>query len=697
MANLIGQSLGRYHILEQLGEGGMAVVYKAFDTRLERNVAIKVILPSKEQSEKFLKRFEREAKALAQLSHPNIVKVIDYGEHEGLPYLVMEYLHGGTLKKKLAGRPMPWQEATRILVPIARALAYAHEHKIVHRDVKPSNILITDSGEPMLSDFGIAKILETEETLDLTGTGVGVGTPEYMSPEQAQGKAVDARSDIYSLGIVFYEMVTGRKPYQADTPMAVIYKLASEPLPRPRQFSIDLPNEIEQVLLKLLARQPEDRYVDFRAFITALEKLERGGIVHKRTLPVISKRFRRITLSALGLVVVILAIALLAPSILTKIKEESAKSTQPVTASAQNTNNQAETIQAPTPYVAQSLTIPARSNLGITFQVSQSGLYVFRYADSAYSFCPGCEWSTEVNGFRGEKVQWNANSLNYDAALFTMNNGAYPSSQAAINAARSDQTSISLHAGDFITLVLGDGKTYYEDNSGEVVLDVLFTPAGNGNEASGNSLISPVLLTAASPTKTPAATKTPALNSSISNTCTDEFDKLPDWQKDIGSWRIDNGRLCIQGDFLAFSRCSDNLASSNYKISLYNAILSKPQSLDQGYGFGVFFRVKKLSNGINGYIFQYDPGLNGFLYRKWIRGVEGDPFAQVTQQQSYGWYDVPRNIQITVEGTSLKTSVDGKLVLSKSDSSYREGVAGIRTWGDGVQLCLDRFSVETIP
>jgi len=272
MSNLIGQSLGRYHILEQLGEGGMATVYKAFDTRLERNVAVKVILPQKQQTEKFLKRFEREARALAQLTHPNIVGIIDYGEHEGMPYLVMEYLPSGTLKHRL-GKPIPYQEAARMLAPIARALAYAHEQKIIHRDVKPANILITHSGEPMLSDFGIAKILEAEETVELTGTGVGVGTPEYMSPEQAQGQLVDARSDIYSLGVVFFEMVTGRKPFQADTPMAVVWKLASEPLPRPRQFVGDLPDAVEGVLLKALAKKPEDRYQDMSAFAFILEGL----------------------------------------------------------------------------------------------------------------------------------------------------------------------------------------------------------------------------------------------------------------------------------------------------------------------------------------------------------------------------------------------------------------------------------------
>jgi hypothetical protein len=277
MSNLIGQSLGRYHILEQLGEGGMAAVYKAFDTRLERAVALKVILPMREHTEKFLKRFEREAKGLARLAHPNIVKVLDYGEHDGLPYLVMEYEPGGTLKEK-AGKAMGWREAARLLSPVARALAYAHGQKVVHRDVKPSNILLTGSGEPMLSDFGVAKMLVEDKPVELTGTGVGIGTPEYMAPEQGMGKEVDGRTDIYSLGIVFYELVTGRKPYRADTPMAVLYKQMTEALPHPRQYVGDLPEGVVGVMLKALAKDVKDRYQDAGLFAEALERLGRGEV-----------------------------------------------------------------------------------------------------------------------------------------------------------------------------------------------------------------------------------------------------------------------------------------------------------------------------------------------------------------------------------------------------------------------------------
>ena len=277
MAGLEGQSLGRYHILEQLGEGGMATVYKAYDTRLEREVAVKVIrtdLFGPSVLERMLKRFEREAKALARLSHPHIIKVIDYGEHNGSPYLVMEYLPGGTLKQRL-GQPMRWQDAIRLLLPLAQALESAHESGLVHRDVKPSNILLTNKGQPMLTDFGIAKILENEDATALTGTGMGVGTPEYMAPEQWTGQA-SPQSDIYSLGVVFYEMVTGRKPYSADTPAAILLKQATEPLPRPSLHAPGLPDVVERVLVKALARQPEDRYTGMGDLARALESALAG-------------------------------------------------------------------------------------------------------------------------------------------------------------------------------------------------------------------------------------------------------------------------------------------------------------------------------------------------------------------------------------------------------------------------------------
>jgi serine/threonine protein kinase len=275
MADLIGKSIERYHILEQIGSGGMANVYKAFDIRLERDVAIKVIrtgLFGTEILDRILKRFEREAKTLARISHPNIVKVLDYGEYQGAPYLVMEYFESGTLKKEL-GKPMPWREAFQLMLPLISALDYAHQENVIHRDLKPSNILLTNRGQPLLTDFGIAKILDIEEGNTLTGTGMGVGTPEYMSPEQGMGKEVDGRADIYAFGIILYEMITGRKPYTADTPMAVVFKHMSDPLPRPRSFVPDLPDNIEKLLLKAMAKKPEDRYQDMAGLENSINTL----------------------------------------------------------------------------------------------------------------------------------------------------------------------------------------------------------------------------------------------------------------------------------------------------------------------------------------------------------------------------------------------------------------------------------------
>jgi len=278
MPELIGQSIGRYHIVAPLGEGGMATVYKAFDTRLESDVAIKFIrrenIPTN-QMERMIVRFEREAKRMAKFQHPNIVKVMDYGEYQGSPYLVMPYLPGGTLKdliKARGGKPFPYQEAARILSPVGRALQYAHEEDTIHRDVKPANILLTKGGQPMLADFGVAKILDLEEGQTLTGTGMGVGTPKYMAPEQWKNQVLP-QTDVYALGVVFYEMITGRVPYDAETPAGMLEKQLTEPLPQAHMFVPALPQDVERVINKALARQPEERYADMAAFALDLEKL----------------------------------------------------------------------------------------------------------------------------------------------------------------------------------------------------------------------------------------------------------------------------------------------------------------------------------------------------------------------------------------------------------------------------------------
>jgi len=279
MQDYSGVNLGPYQIIRPLGKGGMAAVYLALQTRLERNVAIKFIsndTTDPDRAVMMLRRFDREAKTLAKLSHPNIVKVIDSGSYLNTPYIVMEYVAGGTLLA-WTGRPMPYPRAARLLLPIARALAYAHGAGIIHRDIKPGNILISPNGDPMLSDFGIAKILDApQQETSLTGMNTGIGTPEYMAPEQWLNK-ISAQTDMYALGVVFYELITGRKPFQADTPAGILIKQSNEAPPRPISIISNLPGQVEDLILKALAKKPEDRFASMSVFADELERLIQGA------------------------------------------------------------------------------------------------------------------------------------------------------------------------------------------------------------------------------------------------------------------------------------------------------------------------------------------------------------------------------------------------------------------------------------
>jgi serine/threonine protein kinase len=254
---LIGQTLGQYQIVEQLGQGGMATVFKAYQPRLEREVAVKVLPAYFAHDPQFSERFRREAKAIARLDHPNIVPVYDSGEEQDIAYIVMKYVEGGTLKERLEKGRLDLKSAVHIVGQVADALTYAHEQGIVHRDVKPANILMPREDWAQLTDFGIAKA--AVETQALTGTGVGVGTPEYMAPEQASGKT-DGRVDVYSLGVTLYQMVTGQLPYTGETPMGVVIKHMQAPLPLVRETTPNVPESVERIILKTLAKDPDDRF-----------------------------------------------------------------------------------------------------------------------------------------------------------------------------------------------------------------------------------------------------------------------------------------------------------------------------------------------------------------------------------------------------------------------------------------------------
>lgn len=269
VGDLTGKQWAGYNMVSELGRGGMAVVYKARQPRLDRYVAIKLLLPRGPEDPTLIQRFNQEARLIAGLRHPNIVAVHDFGEVGGVAYLVMEYVEGETLVESL-GEAMEPRRALRIAAEVARALHHAHGQGIVHRDVKPSNILLAREDWALLSDFGIAKALQNP--MQLTQTGTTIGTPEYMSPEQCRGAEVDARSDIYSLGVVLYEMLTGRPPFTADTPLSVMLMHVNEPLPPPREVNAEVPEALETICLRALAKDPGGRFAAAGEFADALEQ-----------------------------------------------------------------------------------------------------------------------------------------------------------------------------------------------------------------------------------------------------------------------------------------------------------------------------------------------------------------------------------------------------------------------------------------
>lgn len=278
--SLIGKKIGKYQIVEHLGRGGMAEVYKAYQPALDRYVAIKLLHSFLAEDKNFLNRFQREAKAVAQLRHPNIVQLYDFDVADGIYYyVVMEFVDGDTLRDRLEElngkhQLMPLVEAIRIIREVALALSYAHSHNMVHRDVKPSNVIIDRENRVVLTDFGIAKILGSPQ---YTASGGMTGTPSYISPEQGLGVPGDARSDIYSLGTMFFQLVTGRLPYEADTPVAIVLKHINDPLPVPSRFNPSLPPDIDRIIFKAMAKNPYDRYQTAEEFIVQLDQIKVGG------------------------------------------------------------------------------------------------------------------------------------------------------------------------------------------------------------------------------------------------------------------------------------------------------------------------------------------------------------------------------------------------------------------------------------
>jgi serine/threonine protein kinase len=264
MDDLTGRSFGKHVLLERIGRGGMAEVYKAHQPSLDRYVAVKIMHPFLSDDPEFKSRFEREARNVAKLRHPNIVQVYDFDLQPGLNlyYMVMEYIDGPTLRTLLVnlaarGERLPVEESVRIAHDIALALTYAHERDMIHRDIKPANIMLDADKRVVLTDFGIAKIVSVPT---ITSSGSLVGTPAYMAPEQGLGQVGDHRADIYSLGAVLYQMVAGELPYNSDTPIGIVLKHVNDPLPPPSIYNADIPDPLERIIFKAMAKDPDDRY-----------------------------------------------------------------------------------------------------------------------------------------------------------------------------------------------------------------------------------------------------------------------------------------------------------------------------------------------------------------------------------------------------------------------------------------------------
>jgi eukaryotic-like serine/threonine-protein kinase len=265
----------RYELTHLIARGGMAEVYRALDRLLDRPVALKVLFPELSVDRAFVERFRREAQAAAKLSHPNIVPVFDWGEDAGSYFIVMEFIDGRPLSAVLRETgPLEPVRAAQITAQVAAALASAHRHGVVHRDIKPGNVLITDDGQVKVTDFGIARAVNTEESL--TQTGAVMGTATYFSPEQAEGIGVDARTDIYSLGVVLFEMLTGRPPFLGDTPVSVASKHVRDIPPAPRELLETIPVELEAVTMKAMAKQADQRYQTAEDFRTDLLRFVEG-------------------------------------------------------------------------------------------------------------------------------------------------------------------------------------------------------------------------------------------------------------------------------------------------------------------------------------------------------------------------------------------------------------------------------------
>ena len=282
MPGLTGKTLDHYRLIEQIGQGGMATIYRAQDTQTLQDVAVKVLSPTISQDKRFVRRFRREAGLVVRMKHPRIVPVLDYGEAEGMVYLVMPFIAGKNLNEHIRQHRLSTTNLLRWANDIAEALHYAHTKGIIHRDIKPSNVIINTAGDALLTDFGLAKMADQSSTL--TGSML-MGTPAYISPEQGRGQDLDHRSDQYAFGIMLYQLLTGSLPFDGDNPMSIILKHLQEPVPRLRTLNQHIPQTVENIIIKSLAKEPQDRFESVKQLNRLFQAAMRGEQIPDFSMP----------------------------------------------------------------------------------------------------------------------------------------------------------------------------------------------------------------------------------------------------------------------------------------------------------------------------------------------------------------------------------------------------------------------------
>ncbi len=726
MANLVGKTLAHYQILSELGRGGMATVYKAWDTVTTRHVAVKVLLPLLASDLEFVERFHREAKAAQRLNHPNIVRIYEASQHGETHYLVMDYVEGESLAHRLAReKRLSVDAATSIVNQIGAALDHAHAQGIVHRDVKPSNILLNDAGQAFLSDFGIAKAVAGTK---LTRTGTSLGTPEYMSPEQVLGKTIDGRSDLYALGVVLYEMLTGQVPFTADTQAAILYRHVYTPPPMLSMLNVRLPAWMNAVVQKALAKDPQERFQSGHEFALAM----RGG-ESAATQVVDRPRFQpkkpiAIALSVVGVVALVLLIVFAmmpkgessqvampggTPGSATIVgippTARGASSTPAPTLASAFTPTRTSTPRPTdtprptnTPFptsVPESLFVHAAEE-GTRFAAKTSGIYRFAIASGAIQNCPpgadptnrNCAtWTTHLMIFRNKEITWSPASSPRGPILAPSgwdyvlgNKSPIATSADAEKSGLGMFVDIPLAQGNYVVLVADDCQGCYGDNQGGITLSASIVAA------------------LPTPTATSIPTRTPTLPPPASQAR--EFaepilaaiaNKPPTWNDDFGdpgsgwligssergNWGYKDGAYAIVANhkkYVKDQHCCDSYSErmppfSDFVLEVEGTFVS-----GESGQWGVILRDKEQPSfaepnwGHYGLMFD----VRGFHMFRYLNNGDANLGDSIPSFYKRGY--VMNRLQVIAQGPRIAIYLNGEPLWFVTDSSLSKGLIRLR-------------------